>query len=439
MKAAVLVAPGRFEVRDVPMPTVGPQDALIRVSRTGICGTDLHIFRGHYAADRLPLIPGHEFCGTIAEVGFDVRHLAVGQRVVADINIGCGTCYWCRRNEILNCPTMTQLGIGRDGAFAEYVSLPARLVIPAPDTVSDAVLALTEPVSCVVRAARKAQVSFGQSVVILGAGPMGNLHVQMMRLVGAAPIIVADLSPDRCRMALEAGADAAISDPSVLRDQILSMTGGRGADLVIESVGSSRLYATAQTLIRKGGHIAVFGLTSPEEILPINILQTILQENSLKGSVAGMGEDMHDALTLLTYGRFKTAAFTTAIYALGDIQTAFDTFADRPADLKTQITLCRIGVQHGPRMPNPFAPIRRSRVRFLHRRQVARRPPVLRARFSWPFGAGQPDPEMHDRGPERSRLCRPPRLRGSPLGRHFRCGPGQRPATRGRHPAAQAG
>lgn len=339
MKAAVLVAPGQFEVRDVPMPQVGPQDALIRVSRTGICGTDMHIFHGHYAADRLPLIPGHEFCGAIAEVGPNVRHLIPGQRVVADINIGCGTCYWCRRNEILNCPTITQIGIGRDGAFAEYVSLPARLVIPAPDGISDAVLALTEPVSCVVRAARKAQVSFGQSVVILGAGPMGNLQVQMMRLVGAAPIIVADLSPDRCRMALQAGADAAVSDPAALREKVLAMTEGRGADLVIESVGLPSLYATAQTLIRRGGHIAFFGLTGTEDTLPINILQTILQENSLKGSVAGMGEDMHDALTLLAHGRFRTDAFTTASYALDDIQTAFDTFAARPQDLKTQITL----------------------------------------------------------------------------------------------------
>jgi 2-desacetyl-2-hydroxyethyl bacteriochlorophyllide A dehydrogenase len=338
MKAAVLVAPGQFEVREVPMPKVGPEDALVRVSRTGICGTDLHIFHGHYAAERLPLIPGHEFCGAIAEVGSNVRHLALGQRVVADINIGCGTCYWCRRNEILNCPTMTQVGIGRDGAFAEYVSLPARLVIPAPDVVPDAVLALTEPVSCVVRAARKAQVSFGQSVVILGAGPMGNLHVQMMRLMGAAPIIVADLSLDRCRMAMEVGADAAFNDPLTLQDKVLAMTGGRGADLVIESVGSSKLYATAQTLIRKGGHIAFFGLTGPAETLPIDILQTILQENSLKGSVAGMGEDMHDALTLLSHGRFNTQQFTTASYSLDDIQTAFDTFQDRPADLKTQIT-----------------------------------------------------------------------------------------------------
>lgn len=339
MKAAVLVAPKQFEIRDIPTPEIGPDDALIRVRRTGICGTDVHIFNGHYAADRLPLVPGHEFCGEVAAFGANVRHLVECQSVVADINIGCGTCYWCRRNEILNCPTMTQVGIGRDGAFADYVALPARLVIPAPAGIPDAVLALTEPVACVVRAARKAGVGFGRSVVILGAGPIGNLHVQMMRLVGAAPIIVADLSEDRCRMALAAGADAAVSDPAQLKATVLAHTDERGADFVIESVGNAGLYSLAFDLIRKGGHVAFFGLTGPGETVPVDILRTILEENSLKGSVAGMGEDMRDALTLLAHGRFKTDAFTGADYALDDIQTAFETLADRPAHLKTQIIL----------------------------------------------------------------------------------------------------
>jgi 2-desacetyl-2-hydroxyethyl bacteriochlorophyllide A dehydrogenase len=339
MRAAVLTAPHRFDVREVAIPEVGPEDALIRVSRTGICGTDIHIFNGHYAADRLPLVPGHEFAGTVAATGKNVTHISTGTTCVADINIGCGTCYWCRRNEVLNCPSMTQVGIGRDGAFAEYVCVPARLVIPAPDNVPTEVLALTEPVSCVVRAARKARASFGRSVVILGAGPIGNLHVQMMRLCGAAPIIVADLSEDRCRLAQEAGADAVVSDPSALAAKVLEMTDGRGADLVIESVGSARLYALAFELIRKGGHVAFFGLTGPHDTVPVEILRTILEENSLNGSVAGMGEDMHDALTLLSHGRFRTEAFTRSTFPLDEIQHAFETLAERPQDLKTQIVL----------------------------------------------------------------------------------------------------
>ncbi len=339
MRAAVLTAPKRFELRDVPVPTIGPEDVLVQVTRTGICGTDVHIFNGHYAADKLPLIPGHEFCGTIAVRGANVRHLAVGTRVVVDINIGCGTCFWCRRNEVLNCTEVTQVGIGRDGAFAEFVAVPARLAIPVETGIPDEVLALTEPVACVVRAARKAAVGFGQSVVIFGAGPIGNLHVQMMRLVGVAPIIVVDLSPDRCRMALDAGADAAVSDPADLKATVLRMTGGRGADLVIESVGNRKLYEQAFDLTRRGGHVAFFGITAPGETVPVDILRTVLEEGGLKGSVAGMGQDMHDALTLLSHGRFRTDDFTKASFSLDTIQEAFETLGNRPRDLKTQIAI----------------------------------------------------------------------------------------------------
>lgn len=339
MQAAVLVEPGRFEIEERPIPKPGPGEALIRISRVGICGTDLHIFHGHYAAEQLPMVPGHEFTGTIAALGPDVTGLTPGGKVVVDMNIGCTRCFWCRRNEILNCPEMRQMGITMDGAFAEHMVVPARLVIPAPDRVSDAVLALTEPLACVVRAARKARVSFGQSALVIGAGPIGNLHVQLLRTIGAAPIIVTDIAADRVALALDCGADIGVSDPATLRQTVLEATQGRGADLVIESVGQADLYRTGLRLMRKGGHLAAFGLTGPDAELALPILDTILQENSVKGSVAGMGQDMHDALTLLVYGRIATDAFTRAAYPLAEIQAAFDTIADRPGDLKTQIVM----------------------------------------------------------------------------------------------------
>ncbi|GAA4474430.1 zinc-dependent alcohol dehydrogenase [Gluconacetobacter asukensis] len=338
MEAAVLMAPGQFEVTRVPIPPVGPDDVLVRVDRCGICGTDVHIFQGHYAADRLPFIPGHEFTGTVARMGERVSGLALGQRVVADINIGCGHCYFCRRNEILNCAEMRQVGIHRDGAFAEYVAVPARQIIPAPEDVAPEVLALTEPVACVVRAARKAGVGFGQSVVVLGAGPIGNLHIQMMRLVGAAPIIAVELSPERAELAARAGADAVVTQPDRVLETVRSLTGGRGADIVIESIGSPTLYAQAFELIRPGGHVAAFGITGPDDTIPLRLLDMVLKENSIKGSVAGMGEDMHDALTLLTHGRFQVEAFTGSVVPLSAIQSAFDTLRDRPGVLKVQIS-----------------------------------------------------------------------------------------------------
>lgn len=339
MQAAFLVEPGRFELRRVPVPETGDDEVLVKIARTGICGTDMHIFHGHYAADKLPLVPGHEFTGTVAETGKNVAGFKIGQPVVVDMNIGCGSCYWCRRNEVLNCPAMQQMGITINGAFTEFIAVPARLVIAAPDHVPQADLALVEPLACVVRAARKAQVTFGQSVAVIGAGPIGNLHVQLLRTIGAAPIIVSDISEDRVRMALDAGADIGVTDPADLEATVMRATDGRGADIVIESVGHPALYRTAMQLIRKGGHIAAFGLTGAGETLPVDILQTILEENSIKGSVAGMGQDMHDSLTLLTHGRIKTSAFTRAAFPLADIQTAFESFAERPQDLKTQIVM----------------------------------------------------------------------------------------------------
>lgn len=338
MRAAVLVEPGRFELQDRPVPDPGAQEALIKIARVGICGTDMHIFHGNYVAESLPMVPGHEFTGHTAKLGANVTGLTEGQPVVVDMNIGCTRCYWCRRNEILNCPEMQQMGITMDGAFADYMTVPSRLVIPAPEDTPAEILALTEPLSCVVRAARKAQVTFGQSVVIIGAGPIGNLHVQLMRTIGAAPIIVSDIDPDRLQMAKDGGADSAVT-PDKLYETVMAATDNRGADIVIESVGCEALYAEAQKLMRKGGHLAAFGLTGPDESIRLGILETILDENSVKGSVAGMGQDMHDALTLLTHGRIKTKAFTGADYPLEDIQTAFDTFADRPGDLKTQIVM----------------------------------------------------------------------------------------------------
>ena len=339
MRAAYLLEPRQFELREVPCPVPGPHEALVRVARTGICGTDVHIFRGHYATEHLPLIPGHEFTGHIAELGGPVAGLEEGMACVVDMNIGCSRCYFCRRGETLNCPEKQQMGITVDGAFADCIIVPSRLVIPAPAKVTPNTLALTEPLACVVRSARKANVSFGQSAVVIGAGPIGNLHVQLLRNIGAVPIMVSDLSEDRVRMALEIGADFGSSDPESLHALVMKQTDGRGADLVIECVGDSALYETAQTLMRKGGHLAAFGLPGPDSTLTLPIVRTIAEENSLSGSVAGQGQDMHDALTLLAHGRICTSAFSGAEYALDHIQEAFDSIGDRPQDLKTQIVM----------------------------------------------------------------------------------------------------
>jgi threonine dehydrogenase-like Zn-dependent dehydrogenase len=209
--------------------------------------------------------------------------------VVADINIGCGHCYYCRRNELLNCPEIRQLGIHTHGAFAQYVAIPARLVIPIGDEIADSVACLTEPFSCVVRASKKIGLSVAESVVVIGAGPVGNMHIQMARLLGAAPIIAVELNPQRAELARQCGADSVITDPERALEQIKALTEGRGADVVIESVGHPELYQQALTFMRPGGRLLAFGLTDAETEIAIKPLEIILKEQRIQGSVAGMG------------------------------------------------------------------------------------------------------------------------------------------------------
>ncbi len=339
MKAAVLTRPGRFELREVPIPECGPDDVLVRVSRVGVCGTDVHIFRGHYAADRLPLIPGHEFSGTVAEVGSAVTVVSPGTRVIADINMGCGHCFYCRKNEVMSCARVQQLGIHVDGAFAEYVKVPQRLVIPFPDGMPFDVAALTEPLACTVRAAKRSGIRLGESVLVIGAGPIGNLHVQLARAIGAAPVIAADLNVNRLALAAACGADITVSDMGRLDAEVRAATDGRGADVVIECVGLAELYERTFDLVRPGGRIAAFGLADAGSRASFAPQSVVLREIGLKGTVAAMGDDMHEALTLLRYGRIDVRPFLEATRDLDQVQDAVEAFAADRAILKMQVVV----------------------------------------------------------------------------------------------------
>ena len=170
MKAAVFEKVGQIKVKEVPVPEIGDNDVLIKVKYTGICGTDWSIYNGWYSADKLPMIPGHEFSGVIAKLGKNARDLKEGDRVTADINMSCGTCFYCMRGEKLLCDNFTQLGIHTDGTFAEYVKAPAAQVHKLPENLSFEEGAFIEPVSCVIHAAKAMDARLGSSVAIIGCG-----------------------------------------------------------------------------------------------------------------------------------------------------------------------------------------------------------------------------------------------------------------------------
>ena len=323
MKAAVVEKPNRLVVKQMPVPEIGDGEVLIKVKYTGICGTDWSIYTGKYSADKLPLIPGHEFSGTIARVGQAAKGLAEGDAVTADINMSCGTCFYCRKGNPLMCREFTQLGIHTHGTYAEYVKAPWELVHKLPKGLDFLEGAFIEPTACVIHSSKAMKVEIGSSVAILGAG-LGVLHAALARLRGAAPIIVIARNKRKLELARRFGADFTISldevsDPvAAVRD----LTEGRGADYVVEAVGTAATYEQAFRMVRPGGTVAAFGITGPDDTFPLHPFDLVLGEKHVAGSCAGVGNDWNDALALLQYGRLDPSPLFSMIVPVEELESA---------------------------------------------------------------------------------------------------------------------
>lgn len=323
MKAAVFEEVGLINVREVPTPEINDDEVLIKVKLTGICGTDWSIYNGWYSADKLPMIPGHEFSGIIAEVGKNVKDLNVGDRVTADINMSCGKCFYCLRGEKLLCEEFTQLGIHTDGTFAEYVKAPASLLHILPEALSFEEGAFIEPVSCVIHAAKALNAQLGSSCVIIGDG-LGVLHARMAYLRACAPIIIFGHRPKRLKIAKEMGADYTfliddVDDPVA---EVKKLTGGRGADYAIESVGKTETYELAFAMLRSGGTLSAFGIAGEEDVMSIRPFEFVLGEKKITGSCAGVGQDWPDAITLIANGRIDPKPLFSMKVPLEDLEWA---------------------------------------------------------------------------------------------------------------------
>ncbi len=260
MLAAVFEGEGRLEVREVPVPAVRKDDeVLLRVDAASICGTDVHILEippGHPATAGAVL--GHEYVGTVLKAGPAAGGLREGDRVVVDPNLTCGGCRYCRMGMPNMCENMTTLGIFLDGGFARYNVAPSRALHRISASVPPEAAVFAEPLSCVVNGTRKARLHPGESVAILGAGPIGLLFTQVFRAAGAGKIIVSEMTSVRAEAARRSGADIVV-DPreASVRDEVAKAT-GIGADVVVDAVGS--LLPEAIELVRRGGKVLLFGM-----------------------------------------------------------------------------------------------------------------------------------------------------------------------------------
>lgn len=343
-------------VEDLDQPAVGPRDVLVRIAASGICHTDLHVINGHSPLP-LPIVPGHEACGVVEEVGSEVRRVKVGQRVLAAVSPACGTCWWCVNGMSNHCelggPVKAaprfKLADGRTaaavcgcGTFAEAMVVDEASVVPTDTDLADEELAL---LGCGVTtglgaALITAGVTPGSSVAVIGCGGVGQSVIQGARISGAATIIGIDLVPARREASLRVGAthvvDPAEADPV---EQVRALTEGRGVDFSFEVVGLPNLMVQAFDMARKQGAVTLVGMPSTSATLTLPAISAIFSGKRLAGSVVGGAQilrDMPRFIRLAETGRLDLGGMVSNRIRLDDINEGI-ALLDRAEGTRTVI------------------------------------------------------------------------------------------------------
>ena len=333
MKAAYLVDKRKIEVSETAIPEIKENEMLLKIKATAICGTDLRIFKfGHFKIpDGEKRVLGHEIAGEIAETGSNVRYFTKGMRVVVAPNIGCGTCPMCIKGLNQLCPNYEAFGISLDGGFQEYMFIPAAAiergnVIPVPDNLSYEEAALTEPFSCTYNSYAALETVPGDTVLIIGAGPIGACHVMINKMAGARKIMVADIVADRLEQVRQFGADVLIdSSKESLKERVLAETDGFGADVVITANSVPEMQSDALELAAPSGRINLFGgMPKGKEIVPLNTNLIHYKELKVLATTGSSVSDFYQSLLIVASGKVELGRLATARFMLDDIHDAFD-------------------------------------------------------------------------------------------------------------------
>lgn len=294
MKALLLSEYGRLETVDVPMPRPGPEEVLIRVAACGICGSDVHGYDGSSGRRIPPLIMGHEAAGTVAALGPGVTGASEGQPVTFDSTIYCGECEYCRSGAMNLCERRQVLGVAtpeyrREGAFAQYVVVPQRVIHKLPESVPLAEAAMIEPLAVAVHAVSLSNLRKDDTALVIGAGMIGLLVLQALRQAGCSQVFVSDIDDSRLQMAKDLGAAATINAKSSdAVAEVKRLTSGTGVDVALEAVGSTPTVKTAIEAVRKGGTVTLIGNIAPTVEIPLQAV--VSRQIRLQGSAASSGE-----------------------------------------------------------------------------------------------------------------------------------------------------
>jgi len=333
MTAAQMTAPGRSRILEAEVPAPGPNEVLIEVARAGICGTDIHIWHGDYELANFPLIPGHEFAGTVAAVGDLVTRYKVGDRVTADPNVPCLTCPECQRNAFNQCHDLTALGVTTDGAFAHFMVAPERNVFPIGDlSFQDG--ALIEPLACVVWGLKRVQVQPGDHAIVFGAGPMGCLLMQAVKGSGASSVTVVDRSPKRLEMATRLGADH-VFEADGLTPEATRGAAPHGFEVVADATGIPKVMQDAIAYARPAGTLWVFGVAPESSTFQLSPYELFRRDLRVVGTFA-INRTFQEAIEMIKGGVVDVKPLVSHTVPLTEFEAGLDLAEHDPDRMKVQ-------------------------------------------------------------------------------------------------------
>jgi L-iditol 2-dehydrogenase len=335
VKVARFHAPGDIRVEDAPEPSPGPGEVKIRVRNCSTCGTDVKIFKHGHHHIRPPRVMGHEIAGEVAEAGAGVSGWAAGDRVQVIAAIPCGRCEECLRGRMTVCPNQESMGYHYDGGFAEHTIVPAKVLAVGglnriPDGVGFAEASVAEPLACVLNGQELARVGQGDDVVVIGAGPIGCLHVRLARSRGAGRVFLADLNPGRLAMSAErVGPDAVINGGEAdVVDEVLKLTGGRGADVVITAAASGAAQEQALQMAARQGRISFFGgLPKDDPVIALDANLVHYRELTIVGANGSSPRHNAEALDLIATGAVPVSDLITHRIPLTEVLDGIDIVA----------------------------------------------------------------------------------------------------------------
>jgi L-iditol 2-dehydrogenase len=334
MKAAVLYKPEDLRIEEIEVPEAGPGDLLLQVKSCGICGTDLRVFQGRKSRGiHFPSVIGHEIAGIVVESGDGVQAFEPGDRVVVVPVIACLSCAYCLRGLDNLCLNRVAIGYEFDGGFQEYVRIPEVAVrngnvMKIPEGLDFDEAALIEPFACCVNGSQRSRIPPGGTVVIVGAGPIGLMHLKLSKTLGAATVIMSEPSPTRRDAAQKMGADI-IVDPEAgdLEQVVLERTHGLGADSVTMAIGIPKLVGQLAGLLRKGGTLNLFAGFAEEAEAQVTCNLIHYGQITMTGSASASREHFRQALGLVASGSVSLTDLITHRFSLDELQMAFDIIA----------------------------------------------------------------------------------------------------------------